>query len=71
MTVSVKSEMAGVIVEITAEEGQKVEAEDEVLVLSSMKMEIPILAPQAGTVTEILVEEDEAVTAGAVLFVLD
>lgn len=63
--------MAGVIIEITAQPGQKVAAGDEILVLSSMKMEIPISAGAAGIVTEIFVEEDEVVKIGTLLFTID
>jgi urea carboxylase len=47
-------------------------AEDDVfLILESMKMEIPVTAPRAGTVKEIRVKEGEVVKEGQVLVVLD
>lgn len=71
MAVTVKSEMSGVIEEIMLSPGDGVEAETEVLILSSMKMEIPILAGSAGKLAEILVEEGDAVTAGTPMFSID
>lgn len=68
MAVTVKSEMSGLIEEIMLSVGDAVEAESEVLILSSMKMEIPILAGTSGKIAEILVEDEEAVTTGTPLF---
>lgn len=71
MAVTVKSEMAGVIETVEVEEGQAVTAETEVVILSSMKMEIPVLAGSAGTVAEILVGEGDAVKVGTPLFTVE
>jgi biotin carboxyl carrier protein len=62
--------MPGAIVEILVEEGQQVQAGDNLLVLEAMKMQNEITAPGDATVEEILVEEDEAVEAEDVLIVL-
>jgi biotin carboxyl carrier protein len=51
--------------------GATVEAGDELLVLESMKMEIPVEAPCGGRVSQLLVEEGQAVEEGDVLVVLD
>jgi biotin carboxyl carrier protein len=71
MAATVKSEMAGVIQSIEVEAGQAVSADDEVIILSSMKMEIPVVAGRAGRIAEILVEEGEAVKTGAALFTIE
>lgn len=71
MAVTVKSEMAGVIEAIEVGEGQAVTGETEVIILSSMKMEIPVLAGRAGKVAEILVGEGEAVKVGTPLFTIE
>jgi biotin carboxyl carrier protein len=71
MAATIKSEMAGVIQSIEAAPGQSVAAEDEVIVLVSMKMEIPIVAGRAGRIGEILVEPGDAVKAGAALFTVE
>ena len=71
MAATIKSEMAGVIESIEAAPGQQVSADAEVIVLVSMKMEIPIVAGRAGRIGEILVEEGDAVKAGAALFTVE
>jgi acetyl-CoA carboxylase biotin carboxyl carrier protein len=62
--VDIKSEIAGKVWLIEAEVGQSVEEDDAVIILESMKMEIPVAAPVSGKITEILVEKDEAVAEG-------
>jgi acetyl-CoA carboxylase biotin carboxyl carrier protein len=66
----VKSEIAGSVWKIAVAVGDRVEADDPLIVLESMKMEIPLLAPKAGTVMEILVAEGEAIAEGDVAVVL-
>lgn len=44
--------------------GSEVAAGDELIILESMKMEIPVVAPAGGTVAEILVSEGQAVDEG-------
>ncbi|MDF1721002.1 MAG: acetyl-CoA carboxylase biotin carboxyl carrier protein subunit [Minwuia sp.] len=62
--IDIKSEIAGKVWLIEAEAGQSVEEDDAVIILESMKMEIPVAAPVSGKITEILVEKDEAVAEG-------
>lgn len=62
--IEIKSEIAGKVWLIEAEVGQTVEEDDAVIILESMKMEIPVAAPVNGKITEILVEKDEAVAEG-------
>ncbi|MFT5173032.1 MAG: acetyl-CoA carboxylase biotin carboxyl carrier protein [Gammaproteobacteria bacterium] len=69
--VDVKAEIAGTVWKITAKVGDTVEEDDSVMILESMKMEIPVLAPEAGTITEILVEEGATVTEGTVVAKLE
>jgi biotin carboxyl carrier protein len=66
----VKSEIAGSVWKIEVAVGDQVAEEDPLIVLESMKMEIPLLAPRAGTVIEILVTEGEAIAEGDVAVVL-
>jgi len=66
----VKSEIAGSVWKIEVAVGDTVSEEDTLIVLESMKMEIPLLAPRAGTVIEILVAEGEAIAEGEVAVVL-
>jgi acetyl-CoA carboxylase biotin carboxyl carrier protein len=66
----VRSEIAGSVWKIEVAVGDQVAEEDPLIILESMKMEIPLLAPRAGTVLEILVAEGEAVAEGDVAIVL-
>ncbi|MGA0597708.1 biotin/lipoyl-binding carrier protein [Enterovirga sp. CN4-39] len=65
-----KAEMAGTVMALTCGPGDAVGAGDELLVLESMKMEVPLLAPMAGTVQAIHVEEGEVVQEGQILLSL-
>jgi acetyl-CoA/propionyl-CoA carboxylase biotin carboxyl carrier protein len=61
------SPMQGTITKIVAAEGDQVSAGDTVVVLEAMKMEQPLTAHKAGTVTGLAVEIGQTVTAGAVI----
>ena len=65
---SVLSDVAGTVWKIEITAGDSVSADDVVMILESMKMEIPAVAPAAGTITEILVEEGESISEGQPLF---
>lgn len=69
--VNVKSEIAGNVWKIQIKAGDRVEFESEIMILESMKMEIPVLSPKAGIVKEIRVIEGEAIGEGQVVAVLD
>ena len=62
---------AGKIFKIEASVGQAVKKGDAVVILEAMKMEIPVVAPQDGTVASINVSVGDAVEAGAVLATLN
>jgi acetyl-CoA/propionyl-CoA carboxylase biotin carboxyl carrier protein len=64
---SVTSPMQGTIVKVAVEEGQEVAEGDVVVVLEAMKMEQPLKAHKAGTVTGLQAEVGATVTSGAVL----
>ncbi|SDC06847.1 biotin carboxyl carrier protein/biotin carboxylase [Geodermatophilus telluris] len=61
------SPMQGTIVKVAVADGEQVEAGDLVVVLEAMKMEQPIVAHKAGTVTGLAAEVGAGVTSGAVL----
>ena len=64
---AVTSPMQGTIVKVTVEEGQQVAEGDVVVVLEAMKMEQPLKAHKAGTVTGLQAEVGATVTNGAVI----
>jgi acetyl-CoA/propionyl-CoA carboxylase biotin carboxyl carrier protein len=64
---SVTSPMQGTIVKIAVEEGQEIAEGDVVVVLEAMKMEQPLKAHKAGTVTGLQAEVGATVTNGAVI----
>ena len=67
MAVDVCAHITGTVWKIVVEEGQSVEEDEPVVILESMKMEMPVEAPEAGTVEEIVVEEGQTVEEGDVL----
>jgi acetyl-CoA carboxylase biotin carboxyl carrier protein len=69
--IRVKSEIAGSVWKIEVAVGDAVGEEHPLVIVESMKMEIPILAPRAGVVREILVSEGEAIAEGDVAVILD
>jgi biotin carboxyl carrier protein len=68
--VPVRSEVVGVVIRIVALAGTRVMEGDEVVILEAMKMELPVLAPAAGTVSAILVKEGDQVAEGQALATL-
>lgn len=62
--IKVQSEITGKVWAIEAAVGDNLAEEDTIIVLESMKMEIPVVAPQGGTLKQILVAEGDAVTEG-------
>jgi len=70
MTV-VRAEITANVWQVRTEPEATVAEGDELVILESMKMEIPVTAPSAGTVVEIRVAPDDNVQEGDVLLVLD
>ena len=68
--IRVRSEIAGSIWKIEVAVGDTVAADDPLVILESMKMEIPLLAPRAGVVTEILVAEGQPIAEGDIAVIL-
>jgi acetyl-CoA carboxylase biotin carboxyl carrier protein len=67
----VRAEMVANVWKIVARQGEPVEDGDTLVILESMKMEIPVLAEMAGTLTELRVEEGQVVQEGDVIAVID
>ena len=66
----VTAELVANVLSVAAEVGQQVTPTDELLVLESMKMEIPVLAEVAGTVTEVVVAAGDVVRDGDPLVII-
>jgi biotin carboxyl carrier protein len=71
MPEDVKAHITGVVFQITTKAGDRLAAGDPVIVLESMKMEIPVEAPRAGVVREIKVAEGQTVQEGDTVAVID
>ena len=67
----IEAHITGTVWKIDVEVGDRVEAGDSVVILESMKMEMPVEAEDSGVVREILCEEGQAVNEGDVLITLD
>jgi acetyl-CoA carboxylase biotin carboxyl carrier protein len=67
----VEAHITGTVWKIEVAVGDQVEEGDTMVILESMKMEMPVEAEDAGTVAEILCEEGQAVNEGDALVVLD
>lgn len=66
-SVKIEAGAAGKVFKVEASVGQAVKAGDPVVILEAMKMEIPVVAPQDGTVASIDVSVGDPVEAGALL----
>jgi acetyl-CoA carboxylase biotin carboxyl carrier protein len=67
----VLSEMVANVWKVVATPGESVAEGDPLVILESMKMEIPVGSPVAGTVSEIRVEEGGVVQEGDVIAIVD
>ena len=67
----VKAELVGNLWKIVTEVGQPVEEDDTLMILESMKMEIPITTPVSGVVTQILVKEGDVVQEGQTVAIVE
>jgi acetyl-CoA carboxylase biotin carboxyl carrier protein len=70
MSHTVVAELVAAVMKVEVEVGSKVAADDPVVILESMKMEIPVLAEVNGTVTEIVVSDGDVVNDGDPLVVI-
>ncbi|MGI9378810.1 MAG: acetyl-CoA carboxylase biotin carboxyl carrier protein subunit [Methyloligellaceae bacterium] len=69
--IEVKTEITGVILSILKNTGDSVDEDEPIMTLESMKMEIPVAAPESGKIVEIKVAEEETVTEGSVVATID
>ena len=70
-TKEIRSEITGAVWKIVKQPGDAVGEEDAIMILESMKMEIPVLAEANGRLVELRVKENEPVAEGQVLAVLE
>ena len=66
----VKAELVGTVWKVLVKPGDQVNEDQELIVLESMKMEIPVVAPRGGTVQDVRVKEGEVVAENQVLVAL-
>jgi len=69
--ISINSEIGGTVWQVAATVGSHLEVDDPIVVLESMKMEIPVAAPAAGVLVELLVKPGETVKEGQTVAVLE
>ena len=70
MATEVEAQITGNVWKLEKSVGDRVEVEEVILIIESMKMEIPVEAPLSGTILEIRVAEGESIEEGAVLVVI-
>ncbi|MEW5849725.1 MAG: biotin/lipoyl-binding carrier protein [Myxococcota bacterium] len=71
MATEVKAHITGTVWKIEVKLGDAVDADQVLVILESMKMEMPIESPKAGKVAEVKVKEGQPVHEGDVVIVLD
>ena len=71
VAVEIEAQITGNVWKIEKAVGDQVAEEDVILIIESMKMEIPVEAPCGGTISEIRTAEGESIEEGDVLVVLD
>lgn len=71
MPTDVEAHITGTVFKVETSQGASVAEGDVLVILESMKMEMPVEAPVSGTVSEVRVEEGQSVDEGQVLVVLD
>jgi len=65
--IDVEADITGNVWKIVTKVGDRIEEDEPIMILESMKMEIPISAPEDGKIVEILTEPESVVTQGQVL----
>lgn len=67
----IRSEMTANVWKVLVAEGDEVEDGDTLVILESMKMEIPVIAEKAGTVSSLTVAEGDTIDEDALIAVID
>ncbi len=71
MSTEVRAPMVGKIIEVVVKAGGRVEVEDDLVIIESMKMEIPVASPVTGVVREVHVSAGDTVQENDLLVTLD
>ena len=66
-TIELKTDITGSVWKVLKRPGDSVDEEEPVLIMESMKMEVPVISPDAGVVRDILVKEGDTVSDGTVV----
>lgn len=69
--IEVKSEVTGKVWKIETKTGQNIEIDEPIMIIESMKMEIPVSSEAGGTIVELLVKEGESVEDGQTVAILE
>ena len=70
-TEKVRAEITGTVWKIVSQPGQQLAEEDTILIMESMKMEIPVIARVKGTLASLLVKEGQEVSEGQDVAVIE
>jgi len=70
-TIEVKTDITGSIWKILKGPGESVTEDEPIMIMESMKMEIPVTSPEPGVIKEILVSEGDTVGDGVVVVRID
>jgi len=70
-TIELKADITGSVWKVLKSVGDSVEEDEPVLIMESMKMEIPVASPEAGVLREVKVKEGDTVENGTVLAVVE
>jgi biotin carboxyl carrier protein len=71
MATQVEAQIAGSVWKIEKSLGDSVDEDEVILIIESMKMEIPVEAPCSGRLAELRVREGDAIAEGAILAVIE
>lgn len=70
-TIELKSDITGSVWKVLKSAGDAVGEDEPIVIMESMKMEIPVASPEPGVIREILVKEGETIGEGAVVVRID
>ena len=69
--IEVKSEITGTVWQVKKQIGEAVEEGEPIIIIESMKMEIPVISEEPGTLKELLVKDKDPVAEGQVVAILE